>query len=324
LWFRMGDDTVNEVPIHTVLSQQAYLLFYVRDDVSSVNEQPDAFSASISPLLDGQMISISKMKGGKLPKPCLNATSQSSTNAINDEIDIGERVDRMPVTGRSVIDASPQAATEKPAAIRACPMKRRKHSQEDESLDTIFSGAPAKPHVSVKQSSGVNESAQCTYRMREALGLRTTEVIASQVAEASALESILPAPVVEWNESVESKRAKLVQLLQREDRHRHDEGALNDRIANTCATNDAAQHLGKPVPSWSIVDMELFSGRQRVLGLKQRNKRGHTTDAYDAEYDRGRVRKVRKTRRPTSVSGNWIVIEANELQKAYDAIHRQM
>lgn len=93
-----------------------------------------------------------------------------------------------------------------------------------------------------------------------------------------------PAVVVWNNESSESKRDKLQTLIERE-------VTLKSADAKEHMLNDGKHMLGSRISTWEETSIEVTAGRNEVLrSLKPKH---HRPDAYDVDYDRGKVKKVK-------------------------------
>ncbi|XP_046856479.1 uncharacterized protein LOC124449586 isoform X3 [Xenia sp. Carnegie-2017] len=96
-WYQMNDASVRQVSLKTVLGQQAYLLFYIKDEVTKQKNGSSIPSSIKSPQVNGhhgnksktlnskqffpKIISEPTVKTHPLAKPFANATSKTTTSA---------------------------------------------------------------------------------------------------------------------------------------------------------------------------------------------------------------------------------------------------
>ncbi|KAF8956746.1 Ubiquitin carboxyl-terminal hydrolase 36 [Entomortierella lignicola] len=97
--------------------------------------------------------------------------------------------------------------------------------------------------------------------------------------------AITQAVVVSHNESSISKREKLQALIERESEFKSAE--VKDAILG-----EVKHMLGSKVSTWEEPSYELTKAREEIL--KKLKPKHHRPDAYDVEYDRGKVKKIKK------------------------------
>ncbi|KAF9161204.1 Ubiquitin carboxyl-terminal hydrolase 36 [Mortierella sp. AD011] len=96
---------------------------------------------------------------------------------------------------------------------------------------------------------------------------------------------ITQAIVVSHNESSISKREKLQALIERESEFKSAE--VKESILG-----EVKHMLGSKVSTWEEPSHELAKAREEIL--KKLKPKHHRPDAYDVEYDRGKVKKIKK------------------------------
>ncbi|KAF9166275.1 hypothetical protein DFQ26_008280 [Actinomortierella ambigua] len=117
------------------------------------------------------------------------------------------------------------------------------------------------------------------------------------------------AVVVSHNESSSSKREKLQQLVERE-------ASLSKSADVKAAILGESKHmLGSKVSTWEEQPLseEVAKGREAIL--KSLKPKHHRPDAYDVDYDRGKVKKVKNKNRTFTAVG---ALPANKFQKEQD------
>ncbi|KAF9427307.1 Ubiquitin carboxyl-terminal hydrolase 36, partial [Podila epigama] len=352
IWYSMNDTTVAVVSLQTVLSQNAYLLFYTQDKASNASppKKPTNTSNNTKPRT----------------VPSTVATAVKRPKLEDDEI--GAKIDRKSFV---IKEKAPKVKTEIPAPvaepslskeekIRLKKEKKKAQKQEKMKLDTLvvekgdnkeqqdnLAAPPSTKASSEVVKSAASHSTQGTpsttlpvqsstdlpdeveeeeeevaptsstisddygllnfndvarknktkkmaedHEMEEKQDeVETGEAQPEQEGSERSVKSrtVKEAIVVSHNEDSASKKEKLQALIARESEFKSAE--VKETILG-----EVKHMLGSKVSTWEEPSQELTKAREAVLRtLKPKH---HRPDAYDVEYDRGKVKKV-KTKKIT-------------------------
>ncbi|KAF9955718.1 hypothetical protein BGZ72_003477 [Mortierella alpina] len=395
IWYSMNDSHVSVVSLQTVLSQNAYMLFYSQDKKgSSVNGtkepsnvkangvkpngmvngiKPTASLATKRPRLDddevGDRVDRLSLNRGekrvKIGEPMAAANTEELSKEerrrlrkerkkakklekLNGSKSAGNDYDLATSTSSASSSASsatsPSSTLSSSKSLYANGNTPSKNASPLADLDDIFNKAsltpksstpkpmsisiPSKPNVDWTISNKVIKSPAAEelrqLEMKEQLSRQRKESSAGTDGrddqgdkDGSADETeqdgwtvkprtAVQAIVVSHDEASASKREKLQALIQLE--------SGKSSIAKDEILGEARHMLGSKVSTWEENNNELNRAREAVL--KTLKPKHHRPDAYDVDYDRGKVKKVK-----TKSDGDGFGVGAkpsNKFQKEQD------
>ncbi|KAF9975222.1 hypothetical protein BGZ73_001204 [Actinomortierella ambigua] len=190
----------------------------------------------------------------------------------------------------------------------------RRPSLTVESTWTVTEGAPKSPLLSPKpvEVKKPQESRGSDDDDSQDESLKKKEDNDPEEQEGWTVKPRIPASqavVVSHNESSSSKREKLQQLVERE-------ASLSKSADVKAAILGESKHmLGSKVSTWEEQPLseEVAKGREAIL--KSLKPKHHRPDAYDVDYDRGKVKKVKNKNKNFAAVG---AMPANMFQKEQD------
>ncbi|KAF9578718.1 hypothetical protein BGW38_005349, partial [Lunasporangiospora selenospora] len=384
IWYSMNDSHVSVVSLQTVLSQNAYMLFYTLDKKGA--SRPAAKNVPATPKANGTANGVSvapiQKKRSRLEEDDVGAKVDRSslipkekkvkvdeTLAISDlsALSKEERIrikkerkrarklellkqqqtasqpnDYELATTATSSTLSPTAHTIAPKTIFGAPLPTVSSASKSPlaDLDEIFKTPTTKPAPSKPMSITIPTRPQSDWKITDGIlkspvleELRLLDEKKRTKREVDETESetkressdddssqveqdgwtVKPkslnssAIVVEHNEGNASKKEKLQALISRESEFRSSE--VKETILNS-----GRHMLGSKVSTWEEPSADLAKAREDVLrSLKPKH---HRPDAYDVDYDRGKIKKVKKK---NVMSGAAVGAEVgNKFQKEQD------
>ncbi|KAJ2784107.1 hypothetical protein H4R18_001329 [Coemansia javaensis] len=293
IWHELNDSVVRQVSERTVLQQSAYVLFYERKPAAAA-----ATTASRPRSSERPADARSKPDAQPAPRPAQNA--QSTQNGVATASD-----DMEALLGAQQAAARASAPPLSPPAQNGLRKKKKKakmnghgHDHERGPLlaDTPKPSAET-PEPVAKAPEPVAKALEPVAKAPEPVAKGPEQpapqepldwvVRDKSTAHASngAASKSTAAPVIAWNESISSKRAKAAAVAAEP---RTDDGwSVSDVKANR------ASQYGALVESWGGG----VSAGAAAGGAKAKKRRQRFPDKYDMEYDRGRVKKVKAHKR---------------------------
>ncbi|KAG0257866.1 Ubiquitin carboxyl-terminal hydrolase 36 [Mortierella polycephala] len=387
IWYSMNDSHVSVVSLHTVLSQNAYMLFYSQDKKGVSKSVPSGANGLSGMKLNG-VVSTKQAKRPRLDDDEIGAKVDRSSMAnkekrtkIEDsgaavpELSKEERLrlkkERKRARKLEKLKAAPskndyELATSTqssstpvstPSSTSLLPAQKSifgvpiangvapsKNASPLADLDAIFDAPklakttntkpspitiPIKPHADWKVTEGAIKSPIAEELRQLALngeGKRASKDSRDKDDEQHTVEdkdesseeveqggwtvkprSVTQAIVVAHNEPSTSKREKLQALIARESEFKSAE--VKESILG-----EVKHMLGSKVSTWEEPSRELTRAREEVLRtLKPKH---HRPDAYDVDYDRGKVKKVKNKDAQNGVAVGAKV--GNKFQKEQD------
>ncbi|KAI9237153.1 MAG: hypothetical protein BYD32DRAFT_382625 [Podila humilis] len=322
IWYSMNDTTVAVISLQTVLSQNVYMLFYTQDKPSAsstkstnVNNTRPNFIKSPAvtvkrPKLDGDEIGakierssiVIKEKKPKVEQPTLapEVTKEERIRLKKEkkrERQEKEEKEQEGAKTRSetsyTLPSSSTTSSSSNTTAEAKPIEVN-FAQRRPSLTLpirpiadwkVTEGAPtpvAKEHGTLDLN---DQKKKKEYRDMEEEQNDEDEPAPEKEGEWTVKpRTVTEAIVVSHNEASTSKREKLQALIARESEFKSAE--VKDAILG-----EVKHMLGSKVSTWEEPSYELTKAREAVL--KTLKPKHHRPDAYDVEYDRGKVKKVK-------------------------------
>lgn len=322
IWYSMNDTTVAVISLQTVLSQNAYMLFYTQDKPSAPSTKSTNVNNTRPNLIKSPVVTV---KRPKLDGDEIGAKVERSSIVIKEKPKVEQ------------LTLAPELTKEERIRLK----KEKKRAQQQEKEEKEQEGAKTKSETSSSLSSSSTTVASSntteetklvevnfaqrrpslTLPIRPLADWKVTEGAPTPVAkehgtldlndqkkkreyhdmEEEQNEEEEPAPgkegewtvkprtvsepiVVSQNEASTSKREKLQALIARESEFKSAE--VKDAILG-----EVKHMLGSKVSTWEEPSYELTKAREAVL--KTLKPKHHRPDAYDVEYDRGKVKKVK-------------------------------
>ncbi|KAF9434465.1 ATP-binding cassette sub- D member 4, partial [Entomortierella beljakovae] len=371
IWYSMNDSHVSVVSLQTVLSQNAYMLFYTQDK-----------KGTSRPANANGMNGVNKSKANGVPNGMSNGPVQMKRPRVSDD-EIGDKVDRSSLMPKEKRIKSQESASsentqelskeerlrlkkERKRAKKLEKLKLSKSVSNDYDLATTVSSSTAssstassstvsssptsisapksifgvpvanvangsqpsknlspladldviskpavKPSTPKPSSISIPAKSYSDWKVTEgtikspvAEELRQLKLSEQRKKEAGDNDSdekdsehveqdgwtvkprqVTQAIVVSHNESSISKREKLQALIERE-------SEFKSADVKETILGGVKHMLGSKVSTWEEPSHELTKAREEVLRtLKPKH---HRPDAYDVDYDRGKVKKIKK------------------------------
>ncbi|KAJ2744756.1 hypothetical protein GGI20_002725 [Coemansia sp. BCRC 34301] len=295
-WYELNDSSVRQVSERTVLSQTAYLLFYERCQAKSDGARPAASPAEKPApepkLSNGQPL----LSRGKDSAIAIATASEDMEALLERKLKLEEPREKTKKRHRKNKNKNKGAAAEQavgkddmakhlPSLSEHGPSANQKYSLKglsDEIMQKTLPQPADRPRADL---------AVVAERINADIGAATLSewVVCTKPAQSSPAAAMLgTAQVIEWNEATESKRAKAEKLAE-------DKLAASEWDVSEVRPVRGSQY-GASIESWtgsaSVADEANASGARG----KSAKKRLRRPDTYDAEYDRGRVKKVKQKR----------------------------
>ncbi|KAG0327777.1 Ubiquitin carboxyl-terminal hydrolase 36 [Dissophora globulifera] len=359
IWYSMNDSHVSVVSLQTVLSQNAYMLFYSQDkkgaarpaatNGSMVNGSSSITKSVPAPVkrmrVDDDEIGDKVNRSSLAPKEKrakledLSELSKEERLRLKKERKRAKKLERLKanagsndydlatslitpsstspspsVSSTTSSITSSLSTSPAPKAIFGVPLEPSKGMSPLADLDAIFSKSPvstvSKPKpasimIPVKPQSDwkITDGALKSPVAEELRQLKIQEQKRTEEKESDATEkespladqveqdgwtvkprSLTQAIVVAHNDSSISKREKLLALVERETE-------FKSADVKEAMLGELKHMLGSKVSTWEEMNPDVAKSREQVLrSLKPKH---HRPDAYDVEYDRGKVKKVK-------------------------------
>ncbi|KAG0330165.1 hypothetical protein BG000_011800 [Podila horticola] len=325
IWYSMNDTNVAVISLQTVLSQNAYMLFYTQDKpvplkstsassirpthvktpVVTVVKRPKLDGDEIGAKVERSSIVIKEKKKAKMeqPTPAPELTKEERIRLKKEK----KRAQQLEQLKREAEKES-QEGTETKATSSSLSTSSTLSSNTSEEKPAEVNFAQRRPSLTLpirplgdwKVSEGAPKSPVAmehgTLDLNDQKKKREYHDMEKEQDEEEepALEkegewtvkprTVSEAIVVSHNEASTSKREKLQALIARESEFKSSE--VKDAILG-----EVKHMLGSKVSTWEEPSHELTKAREAVLRtLKPKH---HRPDAYDVEYDRGKVKKVK-------------------------------
>ncbi|KAJ1726379.1 hypothetical protein LPJ61_005228, partial [Coemansia biformis] len=294
IWHELNDSTVRQVSERTVLQQPAYVLFYERNASSSAERSTNGHGKHRP---QSSQVRAQQTAPEKVPvkaEPTTNgkhAVHQglASVAAASDEMEASLAVQKM-----SLSDGLSKKKKKR---------NRREGAADGVRADNSITGNGAATEGSAQVSQAAPAGALAASPDRPAAPadvapeplewvVRDKPVpsdpsVSSDPPACSNKRTDGSAPVVAWNEDAASKRAKSTAAA--EARAVAVASGAGQWSVSDVSTSRASQY-GAQVESWAGSIAATGSGHDKA------KKRQRNPDKYDAEYDRGRIKKVKKNK----------------------------
>ncbi|KAJ2854379.1 hypothetical protein J3B02_002704 [Coemansia erecta] len=326
VWYEMNDSMVHQVSERTVLKQNAYLLFYERDmsarSSTSLNKQASngeikkkkkkmgqekqKIAADVTGREDlGQSVSSSAISYPLLASEDTDlirlGSKKKNKNKNKNKDKIRSTEDRSADTAASsdVVNGNSHAAessSKVKVKVKAANGLADAFESSSKEIDSLL-------HTSDRSNAGgakeeKPESQQTDRAIKKIVADVNDNIpsVSGWTVRTKAADSALNksnSKVISWNEDLASKQAKIAAIAESK--------AANGSWNVSSVRPDRLSQYGVAVESWngdssssaSIAANGQGKSEKDGLAAKKRNRR---PDAYDAEYDRGRVKKVRKAK----------------------------
>ncbi|KAF9327578.1 hypothetical protein BG006_009148 [Podila minutissima] len=323
IWYSMNDTNVAVISLQTVLSQNAYMLFYTQDkpalSKSTTNTsiiRPTQVRTPVAtikrPKLDGDetgakversSIVIKEKKKAKVEQP-----TQAPELTKEERIRLKKekkRAQQLEQLKREAEKESQEGTETKATSSSSTPSTLSSITTEEKPVEVNFAqrrpsltlpirpladwkveGAPKSPVAKEHGTLDLNDQKKKReYHDMEAEQDEEEEPVLEKEGEWTVKpRTVTEAIVVSHNEASTSKREKLQALIARESEFKSAE--VKDAILG-----EVKHMLGSKVSTWEEPSYELTKAREAVL--KTLKPKHHRPDAYDVEYDRGKVKKVK-------------------------------
>ncbi|KAJ2610849.1 hypothetical protein H4S08_003432 [Coemansia sp. RSA 1365] len=309
VWYELNDSTVHQVSERTVLKQSAYMLFYQRCAAGGTKQPIDLFGKQSNQKRQQQAEPNLQIKKTVPTSTNGQSTARSSVLAASDEMEAllgsqspqpqtksakkrkakrnnlkgekrrqnsGETTPVSSVSGTStpmvsLDQTSPQSAFAVPVLERAMSMQQ----------------TPSKPFTpTAQQPAFVATSGPSEWIIRDKSAVSDTSTKSSKASPSKISKSGTSAvPVIAWDDATASKRTKTSAIIETK---RANSWSVSD------VRTDPTLQYGARVESWTggISTNSVSAGATNGKAKKRQRR----PDAYDAEYDRGRIKKVKKNK----------------------------
>ncbi|KAJ1991320.1 hypothetical protein EDC05_003539 [Coemansia umbellata] len=301
VWYELDDSTVHQVSERTVLKQTAYLLFYERTTAKSgpkyFGKKQEAEYPSTSKDVPTQAGSVCKPKhtsnGKHIPTasddmedllqsngtPLLRKESKKEKrkNKKKDNQENGHFSENLPLITQDTSLSETDIPKKPTSIITAAAINGKRYTNGtvvglgdvENELSKLMWQAPSRPKEEKESSGGLQEGSSPS---------SSAWIVRSKSSKVQ---------VVGWNEDAASKRSKLA--------------AVTDSVVHNGENGwDVAEVRGNRTSQYGA-NVESWAGNSsaadNVSGAgKPKKKRQRRPDSYDTEYDRGRVKKVKKNK----------------------------
>ncbi|GAB5585637.1 hypothetical protein Unana1_00537 [Umbelopsis nana] len=308
MWYCMNDASVQQVSTQTVLNQKAYILFYALENSGL---KPPA-SQEKNPRKEV------KPKGKLKQEKAVSDNVPSDMNAIQDDDEsgsLGVKISRKEFAKVASAITKPKAVVNEekatPTMMTNKERKRlRKEKLEQARLAREQEQAQSNKEGSIDQSgdlSGPSTAIAEAVKELEETTNKPPEVDDEKLEEQRKLSAAMSAAaslptvsstsaiVVNYNDKMEDKRSKLDAVIQLE----AEVGKAEDVKKTIFGVGSKKGQFGVDlVNRWDGDDMDIctpVSDADREAALRNaQGKKKKRVDAYDMDYDRGRVKTVKK------------------------------
>lgn len=325
IWYSMNDTNVAVISLQTVLSQNAYMLFYtqdkpvppkstsassirpthVRTPVATVVKRPKLDGDEIGAKVERSSIVIKEKKKAKMeqPNPAPELTKEERIR-LKKEKKRAQQLEQL--EGEAEKESQEGTETKATSSSLSTSSTLSSNTSEEKPAEVNFAQRrpsltlPIRPLGDWKVSEGAPKSPVAMEhgtldlndqkKKREYHDMEKEQDEEEEPAPEKEGEwtvkprTVSEAIVVSHNEASTSKREKLQALIARESEFKSSE--VKDAILG-----EVKHMLGSKVSTWEEPSHELTKAREAVLRtLKPKH---HRPDAYDVEYDRGKVKKVK-------------------------------
>ncbi|KAI1318824.1 Ubiquitin carboxyl-terminal hydrolase 36 [Mortierella claussenii] len=363
IWYSMNDSHVSVVSLQTVLSQNAYMLFYTQDKKGPVKAATNGVNGTrVNGTTNGSRVVPTQVKrpridddemGDKVERSFVapkekriklqGLASSGNTQELSKEErqrlkrerkkakkleKLGASQSQSALNDYELATSGSSAASSATSSVSSAsstasksifgvPIANESTSPKGLSpladLDAVFAGAaskssspkptaitiPIKPQSDWKITNGAVKSPvaeelrqlkiqdQKRNEEEENNGTEDKDVSLGEVEQDGWTVKprlLTQAIVVSHNESSVSKREKLQALIERE-------SEFKSASVKEAILGEQKHMLGSKVSTWEEPDYEFSKAREEVL--RKLKPKHHRPDAYDVEYDRGKVKKVK-------------------------------
>ncbi|KAJ2787748.1 hypothetical protein GGI15_000449 [Coemansia interrupta] len=298
VWHELNDSMVHRVSVDTVLKQSAYMLFYERIGSPSPKKDTSQQAARTQHVQEhvakakqesrdeardedlGQAVDASTM-----PLPLATDDLEALLNGSSAE---RKRKKKNKKRNRKVASVSPTGGDDntvdksKSSEISAANGLKDIASE----IDSLILASPTSDDSKTPSKQADATIERITADLEDCCSTSTWNV---QTKDSKTTASD-PSKVIEWNEGMASKQAKILAIASQKPASNLDPTSMRP---------DRSSQYGAKIESWagesSIADQK--AGRERTAeerkAAKRRNRR---PDEYDAAYDAGRQKKVKKAK----------------------------
>ncbi|KAJ2718716.1 hypothetical protein GGI07_005622 [Coemansia sp. Benny D115] len=288
VWYEMNDSYVRQVSENTVLKQTAYLLFYEQCQASQDSVETKPRSPQVQ-----QTDAQSSIQSGKKPST-KHATLQPSVVSASEDMEavlatksrkeIRLGIEKLQLATSADLDQKQKLKKKKKKSKDKSKSKNPESDSSSKGLDQLLQALPALGTAKVPPQEPAAEKDEKDAATSEWVVRKKKPTCPTGSAESDG------ANVVTWNESIASKRAKASAFAEAKSKSKSSSSNSDWSIASV-RPNRASQY-GASVESWSGGNSVADShGASASDSAKKRIRR---PDSYDAEYDRGRVKKVKQ------------------------------
>ncbi|KAJ2964905.1 hypothetical protein NQZ79_g352 [Umbelopsis isabellina] len=307
LWYCMNDTSVQQVSSQTVLNQKAYILFYGLQSSEKKNQTTESSIATSKEV---------KKKEKHTPTEVASKIQEDVDMGNGIELDdessaIGVKISRKEFakTAPRKVATKTEEEKQEPKIMTNKERKRlRKEKIEQARLarqaematatkDQDHAASLSGPSTEIDQAVKEMEAASNVEPEIDEAKLEEQQKLAAAMSAAAAIPTVSSssAVVVNYNDKMEEKRAKLDAVIKMETTH----GKSEDVKRTIFGVGSKKGQFGKEeINRWDGDDEDqgtVVSEADREAALrKAEGKRRKRVDAYDVDYDRGRVKKVKK------------------------------
>ena len=287
-WYEMNDSMVSQVSERRVMQASAYLLFYQQSNISSHSTKVD-------------------------PSTIANPPNPLSAKVAESPVDLKKRRRSAPP---SLISANtietPEEGSRPPSRQKVSPLSPKNKADVSNEIEDLFghshnssdSKKKDKPVTQISVDLIIKQKTKRSKKSAEKPGndndgewvVRDKNSTSSPGPASSLLvtSSNYKAMVVEWDESNDSKREKALSTNKK---------STNNSPSVTSTPYIRNSQFKVPVNTWDNENHDGLADKKaaRTKIIKSLNRKSMSMkrrpDAWDAEYDRGRTKKMRKNKK---------------------------
>ncbi|KAG2187322.1 hypothetical protein INT44_005008 [Umbelopsis vinacea] len=301
LWYCMNDTSVQQVSTQTVLNQKAYILFYGLEKSEMKNSTSKDTTDKKEPKKKTKKEAMLVQENDQTP--VLDSSEVSDMLGVKiSRKDFAKTASSVPQKPVIETKASPKMMTNKERKLLrkqkieeariACQQENAQASTEESKPDQgDLSGPSAEIEKAVHELNKVSKQAPEVDEDK----LEEQNKLKAAISAAAALPTVASstAVVVNYNDKMDDKRAKLDAVIQMEAAMGQSETVKKDIFG---VGTRKGQFGTDAITRWDGDDMDIgtpVSEADREAALRRGQGRKKRVDAYDVDYDRGKVKKLK-------------------------------
>eukprot|EP01102_Stenamoeba_stenopodia_P003675 TRINITY_DN13832_c0_g1_i1.p1 TRINITY_DN13832_c0_g1~~TRINITY_DN13832_c0_g1_i1.p1 ORF type:complete len:768 (-),score=167.90 TRINITY_DN13832_c0_g1_i1:37-2061(-) len=298
-WYRMDDQDVSQVSVATVMKQQAYILFYVKDVPATVKSSNATLSTSLStPNTSVNSLDSMELKSSRTIELEKKTASPMDTTATKTMRESNKR--------SAPNSDSQQQASKKQKTNQECSTQKTKwigygHWSVTDSrsfLRSLSAERPAKSSSSLSSSSSssfefadlplttANQTTTTTTKTVDVFTSQSQQTITASTSPIQLHKATNPIEIIKWDDKSRKKDSM-------QSKEKHDGWQKELKLYETNASTQRTS-LFDQVDGWENGDWQ-EKRRPLIASLNERNKSGDR-DHWNEEYDKGRLKKVKQKR----------------------------